>query len=118
MKDLASYHQRLEEELQKLETELESVGRRNPSNNDDWEAVPPETGKEPDENDAADLIEGYGDNTAILKDLEIRYNNVKAALARITDGAYGACAVCGAPIEEARLDADPAADTCTAHMHG
>jgi DnaK suppressor protein len=96
--------------------ELESVGRRNPSNPNDWEPVPQEVGQEADPNDRADLIEHFGDNTAILKVLEVRYNEVIAALARIEDGTYGTCVVSGEIIEEDRLAADPAASTCKAHM--
>jgi len=111
-----SYKTRLTEEKDRLEKELSSVGRRNPSNPNDWEPVPQEVGQVADPIDAADLIEGYEENTAILKDLEIRYNNVLSALGRIEKGTYGVCSVGGEPIEEARLTADPAADTCIEHV--
>lgn len=112
------FKQRLEEEKATLEAELASVGRRNPSNPNDWEATPPETGQEADPNDQADLMEGYRENTAILTDLENRFNDVKSALARIEDGTYGTCRVSGEAIEEDRLEADPAAATCKAHLNG
>ena len=117
MKNTAHYKQRLEEEKITLEKELGSVGRRNPSNPADWEPVPQETGQESDPNDAADLIGHFEDNTAILKDLEIRYNTVLAALARIEDGSYGNCSISGEEIEADRLEADPAANTCKAHLN-
>lgn len=110
------YKTRLEEEKARLETELSSIGRRNPSNPNDWEAVPQDTGLEADPNDRADQMEGYEENTAILKDLEIRYNDVCAALERIEKGTYGVCEVNGEEIEETRLQADPAARTCKADM--
>ncbi|HEX2792709.1 MAG TPA: TraR/DksA C4-type zinc finger protein [Candidatus Paceibacterota bacterium] len=112
------FKERLEEEKVRLEAELNTVGRRNPSNPADWEAVPQETGQEADPNDAADLIEGFEDNTGILKELETRYNEVLAALVRIEDGSYGTCSISGEPIEEDRLEADPAAMTCKAHING
>lgn len=111
-----TYKAKLEEEKARLEGELATVGRRNPSNPADWEAVPQETGQEADLNDAADLIEGYEDNTAILKDLEARLQDVLAALARIEEGTYGTCEEGGEVIEEERLAADPAARTCKAHI--
>lgn len=111
-----TFKTRLEDEKSHLEAELATVGRRNPSNPNDWEAAPQETGEEADQNDTATQLEGYGDNAAISNDLEIRYNAVLAALARIEDGSYGKCSVCGESIEESRLEADPAAATCTAHM--
>lgn len=116
MNDATAYKTRLEEEKVRLETELATVGRRNPSNPSDWEAVPGETGQEADPNDAADLVEGYGDNAAILNDLELRYTDVTAALARIAGGTYGVCSVGGEAIEEDRLNADPAANTCKSHL--
>jgi len=116
MIDATTFKTRLAEEKEKLEGELLTIGRRNPSNPNDWEALPPEGDREADPNAAADLIEGYEDNTAILKDLEIRYNDVLAALSRIEEGTYGMCEIGNEEIQEARLNADPAARTCTVHM--
>ena len=112
----APYHDLLTTEKTNLEAQLATVGRVNPSNPADWEAVPRETGQEADPNDRADVIEHYAENTAILNDLEIRYNEVLAALARIEDGTYGTCLEGGESIEEDRLHADPAAKTCKAHL--
>lgn len=116
MTNIDAYKAKLEEERTRLEGELSSVGRRNPSNPADWEAVPEEVGQEPDITDAADQVEVFATNTAILNDLEIRYNEVLSALRRIDDGTYGTCSVGGENIEEDRLSADPAATTCKAHM--
>ncbi|MBP6868638.1 MAG: hypothetical protein KBC16_00830 [Candidatus Pacebacteria bacterium] len=116
MIDTTPYKARLEEEKVRLEAELSTLGRRNPSNPNDWEALPQSVGQESDPNDAADLIEGYEENTAILKDLETRYNDVLAALVRITEGTYGTCEISGEEIEVERLTADPAARTCMGHM--
>lgn len=114
----STYQQALEDEKHVLERELSTVARRNPSNPGDWEAVPQETEQESDPNDRADVMGGYGDNAAITNDLEIRYNDILAALERITAGTYGICEVSGEPIEEDRLGADPAAKTCKTHMNG
>lgn len=118
MKDISHYKAKLEEERTTLKKELESVGRVNPDNPKDWEAVPPAgDGPEPDMNDAADRIEGYEENAGILKQLEIRYNEVNAALEKIEKGkGFGICEVSGEEIEEERLDANPAATTCMKHM--
>lgn len=111
------YKEVLEKEKVGLENDLLSVGRHNPSNDADWEAVPQETGTEPDTGDAADLIERYEENTAILKELEIRYNKILEALERIQKGVYGICSTCKKAITKERLDADPAADVCTKHLN-
>lgn len=112
------FKERLAAERATLEAELATVGRRNPANPADWEPIPQEVGQEADPNDQADLMEGLGENAAILTDLENRYNDVLGALARIEDGTYGICAVDGGPIEEERLEAEPAAKTCKQHLNG
>src|SRR3990167_8463228 len=104
--------QKLEEELETLKKELATVGRINPENPKDWEptaGVEAEHEHEPDPNDKADELEEYETNTAILKELEIRFNEVKDALKRIEEGNYGVCSICGKAIESARLEANPAA---------
>ena len=111
------YKKKIEEELAAVEKELATVGHKNPDNANDWEATPDE-GEilESDDQEVADKITGYEGNTAILKQLEIRYNELTDALGRISDGTYGVCSVGGEPIEEARLEANPAATTCVSHM--
>lgn len=113
--DTAPFKVALETEKTTLEAQLATVGRRNPSNPNDWEPIPQSTGLESDLLDTAEQIEGFEDNTAILKELEIRYNEVLAALARIDAGSYGVCEVGGETISEARLEANPAATTCVEH---
>lgn len=111
------YKEKLEEELKILEVELASLGRKNPANPNDWEAVQPEENISPaDENEVADTIDDFETNEAILHDLEIRYNNVKLALKKIEDGNYGICEINNHPIDEDRLKANPAARTCKEHM--
>ena len=114
--DTAKFKQKLTVELAQVESELKSVGRLNPQNPDDWEAVQPEKSKSADPTDTADAIEDYEENTAILKQLEIRYNQIKAALARLEAGTFGVCEISGEPIEIERLEVNPAARTCIKHL--
>ncbi len=108
--------EKLESELKTLESELKTVGRVNPNNPGDWEATAGDVDvSSADPNDIADNMEGYEGNTAILKQLEIRYNEVKAALERIKNGTFGICTVCQKKIESERLEANPAATTCVTH---
>jgi RNA polymerase-binding transcription factor DksA len=110
------YEQALREELALLEAELKSVGRINPENPDDWEPVAGETNIDPAEaEERAGEITDFEDRSAVEFTLEEKYNKVKAALGRIAGGTYGVCKVCGNAIEEARLSANPSADTCIAH---
>ena len=107
---------RLESELKELNDELRSVGRVNPGNPKDWEALPDRMDIiKADSNEVADSIESYEGNTAILKQLEIRLNEIKAAQERMKEGLYGICNMCKKPIEEKRLEANPAATTCVEH---
>lgn len=93
-----------------------TVGRKNPHVPGDWEAAPSEIGMESDLADQADVVMSRENNAAILADLEAHYDTILAALSRIDKKTYGKCEVCGKPIAEARLEADPAATTCTEHM--
>jgi len=110
------FKQKLEAEKKKLESEMGGIGRRNPSVPGDWESVPSEIGMESDLADQADVVMNHESNTAILADLEARYDTILSALERIEKDEYGKCEVCGEKIEEARLEADSAATTCTKHL--
>lgn len=48
----------------------------------------------------------------LLREGEERLRDIDAALARVARGAYGVCAVCGRPIDPARLAVRPSATTC------
>ncbi len=113
-----NFKEKLTKELAVLETELKTVGARNPSNPADWVAkIDDSEFDHADRNEVADEIGNLETNIAILKDLEIRYNEVKNALEKIEKGEYGVCVVCGKEIEEERLEANQAAATCKEHIN-
>ena len=115
--NLEHYKDALTKELKNLDGELRTVGRVNPDNPKDWEPTPAAMNVErADSSEVAENISEYEEHTAVLKQLEIRYNEVKDALKRIEGGAFGLCSVCRKEIETGRLEANPAATTCTAHM--
>lgn len=116
MQNTEHFKEVLTAEKHKLESELKTVSRQNPKNPHDWEPTIPEgIERAADPVDIADASITFDTNASITADLEARYNKVLAALARLEEGSYGTCRVGGEPIEEARLAADPAADTCIAH---
>jgi DnaK suppressor protein len=116
MENLNKYKNILEQEKAKLLKELATVGQKNSSNPKDWEATPADMGSDSaDENETADTIESYEENSAILKQLEIQLLEVESALGKIESNTYGKCNVCGAEIPEARLEANPASLTCIEH---
>lgn len=115
--DTKHFKEKLEEEFKLLEEELGKIGKRNPSNPADWE--PKSAGfdiQEADRNEAADRVQAFERNTAVLNDLEIRYNNVKLALKKIEEGNYGVCEKTEDKIPVERLEANPAARTCMEHI--
>lgn len=115
--DTTSYKSRLEEERRELTEELKTIGIHDPDNTENWIATPEgvET-SEADPNVGADRVEEWDERRAIVATLETRYNNITRALKKIEDGTYGTCEVSGEEIEKERLDANPAARTCKAHL--
>ncbi len=111
--DIEKFKKILEDKKTHLEEDMKSVGHVNPDNPSDWEPQPEYTHKTPmaDKNDAADAIIDFEENAAVLKDLEIQYNNVLKALEKIEKGTYGIDEIDGEPIPEARLEANPSART-------
>ncbi|MEK7589801.1 MAG: TraR/DksA C4-type zinc finger protein [Patescibacteria group bacterium] len=115
--DTQHFKKKLEEELEAITEDLLKIARINPSNPDDWEPIPADIDiQEADKNEVADRIEAFENNTAQVKDLEIRFNNIKYALKKIEDGTYGICEDTEGQIPVARLEANPAARTCTEHL--
>jgi RNA polymerase-binding transcription factor DksA len=111
------FKDKLEEELKNLTQDLEQIGRINPLNPNDWEPIPAVMDTlEADKNEVSDRIAAFDQNTALVKDLEARFNNIKVALKKIEDGKYGICEETGEQIPIARLEANPAAKTCTEHL--
>ena len=52
---------------------------------------------------------------ALVGQAERHLADVEAALARVAEGTYGRCEVCGRPIPAARLEARPTATRCVEH---
>ncbi|MHB8651932.1 MAG: TraR/DksA family transcriptional regulator [Minisyncoccota bacterium] len=112
------FKEALEKEQAVLENELKSVGRQNTQAPGGWEPTPaPIDILRADPSEVAEGIEEFEGRAAIETELENRLLSVQAALDRIANGTYGLCRVCGEPIENDRLEANPAADTCKAHLN-
>ena len=112
----AKYEQKLIEEKNKLMAELGKIGRRD-SETGEWQAQSRDVSEtKADQNDNADRFEDYEEKSSLMVPLEKRLNEVEKALTKILDGGFGLCVVCGNGIEAERLDANPAAQTCMAHM--
>ncbi len=115
---LEYYKKKLEVEKNLLHKELGAVGQVNPLNGEDFEPKKSDLDIDTaDRNEVADELTEFGNNTAITIDLEIRLSEVNRALEKIRVGTYGICEVSGQPIEKDRLEANPAARTCKAHLN-
>lgn len=114
---MKAYKAQLEIMLEELIKELHSIGILDPHNPSDWIAIPESVDtNEPDENLAADVVEEWDERQALVATLERRYNDLNRALAKVDTDAFGICEICTAAIESDRLDVNPAARTCKAHM--
>jgi RNA polymerase-binding transcription factor DksA len=117
-KDIQHFKTQLEKEKKLLESELATVGHKNPNNPQGWEATTEDLVIDSaDENELADKMEELDGNELILGQLEKQLDEVTTALERIEKGTYGLCEVDGGPIEKERLEAIPSAKTCKQHMH-
>ncbi|HWB34298.1 MAG TPA: TraR/DksA C4-type zinc finger protein [Candidatus Paceibacterota bacterium] len=98
---------------QKLEKELKTLNAQIKDN----ERIPGQEDESATESDeVADKIEDMEEEEEENTTLTARRADVEAALEKIANGTYGICEVCGGPIEEERLEADPAAKTCSKCM--
>lgn len=117
MKNTDHYKTALLTEKQTLEEELGGIALFNTETNL-WEATPDqELMGETDDNDAADRFEDFEGRSAMVTTLQTRLTDTNIALAKIEAGTYGVCEISGEAIEEARLNANPAARTNKAHMN-
>jgi len=53
--------------------------------------------------------------STLIEQARRRLDEIDAALARVADGTYGVCEMCGERIPAGRLEARPVARTCTRH---
>src|SRR3954452_10703741 len=70
-----------------------------------------------DENfaDSGQVAAEQGETRVLAASLTDQLNEVDHALAKMDDGTYGRCEVCGEEIAEARLEAMPATRYCINH---
>lgn len=85
---------------------------------DEWELATESAEQDTaDPTDHADIAEDSDERLAVFIDLKTRYHAIVRALEKIAAGTYGICEISGHPIEETRLQANPAARTCIAHLN-
>lgn len=114
--DTAPFAKLLEDEKIALERELSALGRKKAGVPHDYEFVAREEEPEADALDEAQQASTQEEDQNIFTNLEERYDEVLGALARIQEGTYGVCAVCGKQLAVERLRANPAATVCVTHQ--
>ena len=115
--DIEQFKTKLLAEKEELLKDLEGIAEKNPTNEADWVQTPTDVNKgDSDPINRADNLEELDANNAIVASLETRINNVKDALTKIEAGTYGYCEISNEPIEVDRLEANPSAKTCKAHI--
>ena len=99
-----------------LERERDEVTRRLAALTEDYEGVVAasrDTNAD-DEHDpeGATIAFERAQVDAMVKEARHHLDEIDAALARVADGSYGTCEVCGKPIPSGRLEARPTSRTC------
>jgi RNA polymerase-binding transcription factor DksA len=117
MNDTTQYKIRLQDELKELEKELSGLGVQSPNKLSEWDVKAPDFDiMNADENEVADRTEEIHVDSIIIDELTARFKNVASALKKMEQGKYGLCEIDAKPIEEERLQANPAARTCKEHI--
>ena len=65
--------------------------------------------------DSAQVAAERGENRVLYDQLRRELDDIEHALARMDDGTYGTCEVCGGQISDARLEMLPATRFCIDH---
>lgn len=116
--DTQNFKNLLLNEQSVLEEQLASMGKKNSASTSDWDATTPEkAADEAEEGDIAENLEQFENNNAEVAQLEQQLKDVTDALEKIEQGTYGVCEIGGEEIETDRLEANPSARTCKAHMN-
>jgi DnaK suppressor protein len=68
--------------------------------------------------DSGQVAAEQGESRALASRLREQLDDVEAAIARLAEGTYGRCEVCGNEIGEDRLEAMPATRYCIEHASG
>ena len=65
--------------------------------------------------DSGQVAAEMGENRALAAQLREQLDDVERALAKLDEGTYGTCEICGATIGAARIEAMPATRFCIEH---
>lgn len=113
IKDIKKFQDLVEDEYRNTKNKLELLGKPHPGDPDNYDTVREEQNIDiSDREEIAASIENFETRSAIEVELEKRLNQIRAAKNAILNNTYGTCVICGDPISEERLIANPIALTC------
>ncbi|OHA60145.1 MAG: hypothetical protein A2589_00500 [Candidatus Vogelbacteria bacterium RIFOXYD1_FULL_46_19] len=118
MTDLNHYQQKLLAEKERLEADLKSIATNETHvEPEEWSTMASEKDQPVETRDeVADRLEDMEERQSQEAALGGSLAEVEKALDRLAQDQFGLCEVCGGEIEPARLEANPAATTCLAHV--
>jgi len=116
MIDTTHFKEKLLQMKADLKADLGTVGLPDSKHAGDWHPAPSDRSEVEFREEVADKLEDLQINEATESNLEKSLHEVSTALEKIDSGIYGTCSICGTEIEVDRLEANPAALTCKAHM--
>lgn len=102
--------EKLKEQQKKLREELAGFAKKSAYVEDDYKTEFPQYGDKEEEN-AAEVAD-FQDSLSVERDLEKTLSEIDQALGKIKSGGYGKCEKCEKEIDQARLEAFPAATFC------
>ncbi len=114
--DTTIYQEKLLAEEKKLKDELGQIATPDAGNPGNWTAMSDPTDEVMSRDEAADKLEDLAERQGAEQSLERQLLKVTAALKKIEEGTYGTCEIGGEMIEADRLNANPSARTCKAHL--
>jgi RNA polymerase-binding transcription factor DksA len=116
MIDTTHFKEKLLQMKADLEADLSTTGQKDNVHEGDWHPAPSDQNPADFRDDIADKLEDLQEQEATEANLEKSLRAVTSALEKMESGLYGKCNVCGGDIEIERLEANPAAETCKAHL--
>jgi len=108
---IENFKQRLLEEIDRLNQQMNDLGKRDLNRPGHVEVTYPESGSNSEDDNAAEVAE-YADELSIEARIASELRDAQDALKAMDNGHYGICKYCKKPIDEKRLEARPSSSSC------
>ncbi len=108
---IAHFRERLLEEIERLNSQMDDLGKRDLTRPGHVEVTYPESGSNSEDDNAAEVTE-YADELSIEARISSELRDAQDALKALDAGNYGVCKYCKKEIDEKRLEARPSSSSC------